>query len=118
MEQWRWYIANKGLDVLQPDFMYNGGMLRTLMVQRMAAAAGVGVAPHYPRNGAETVELLHFAAQATNLWGYQEYRLKPRTLDFAHAPVVVPRDGKLTLPAGPGFGVAYDPGLWPKAVRL
>lgn len=118
MERWRWYLENKALEVLQPDFMYNGGMLRTLRVQRMAAAAGVGIAPHYPRNGAETVELLHFAAQASNLHGLQEYRLKPRKLDFAHAPVIGPKDGHLTLPPGPGFGIRYDPGLWPKATRL
>lgn len=118
MERWRWYIENKALDVLQPDFMYNGGMLRTLYVQRMAADAGVPVAPHYPRNGIETVELLHFAAQASNLYGLQEYRLKPRVLDFAHSPVITPKDGKLRLPDGPGFGASFDPDLWKTAIRL
>lgn len=118
MERWRWYIEQGALDVLQPDFMYNGGMIRTLMVQRIAAAAGVAIAPHYPRNGMETVELLHFAAQASNLYGLQEYRLKPRTLDFGHAPVIEPHDGALQLPPGPGFGVSVDPALWPKATRI
>ena len=118
MEQWRWYIENRGLDVLQPDFMYNGGMLRTLLVQRMAQAAGVPVAPHYPRNGVEMVELIHFAAYAPNLHGFQEYRLKPRKLAFAHAPVIEPKDGHLVLPPGAGFGATFDPGLWKNAVRL
>jgi D-galactarolactone cycloisomerase len=118
MERWRWYIETGALDVLQPDFMYNGGMIRTLIVQRMAAAAGVPVAPHYPRNGAETVELLHFAAQAENLYGLQEYRARPRVLDFAHSPVIVPQDGTLALPTGPGFGIDYDPALWVRAARL
>lgn len=118
MARWRWYLENRALDVLQPDFMYNGGMLRTLLVQRMAAAAGVGIAPHYPRNGSETVELLHFAAQASNLHGLQEYRMRPRVLDFAHAPTIAPKDGMLALPPGPGFGITHDPGLWANAVRL
>ncbi len=118
MERWRWYLENRGLDVLQPDFMYNGGMLRTLRVQRMAAEKGVGIAPHYPRNGMETVELLHFAAQARNLYGLQEYRLRPRELDFPHEPVIEPRNGVLTLPSGPGFGVRIDPAVWKKATRL
>jgi D-galactarolactone cycloisomerase len=118
MERWRWYLENDALDILQPDFMYNGGMLRTLYVQRMAARGGVPVAPHYPRNGVETVELLHFAAQASNLYGLQEYRMKPRILDFEHSPIVVPKDGKLTLPSGPGFGATFDPRLWDKAIRL
>jgi L-alanine-DL-glutamate epimerase-like enolase superfamily enzyme len=117
-ERWRWYLDHGGLDVLQPDFMYNGGMCRTLAVQRAALAKGVGVAPHYPRNGSETVELLHFAAQAANLHGLQEYRGQPRDLDFAHEPIVSPRHGVLTLPAGPGFGIAFDPDLWPSAERM
>ena len=118
MERWRWYLDNKGLDVLQPDFMYNGGMLRTLRVQRMAAERGVGIAPHYPRNGMETVELLHFAAQASNLYGLQEYRLRPRKLDFAHTPVIEPKNGVLTLPEGPGFGASIDPAIFRNAVKL
>ena len=118
MERWRWYIENRALDVLQPDFMYNGGMLRTLIVQRMAAAANMPIAPHYPRNGIETIELLHFAAQAGNLYGLQEYRMSPRVLDFDHAPVISPVNGALKLPEGPGFGARYDPTLWETATRL
>lgn len=117
-ERWRWLIENRALDVLQPDFMYNGGMTRTLAIQRMAQAAGIGVAPHYPRSGSETVELLHFAAYAPNLHGLQEYRGQGRDLDFSHSPRIVPRDGTMTLPDGPGFGVQIDPGLWPNAERM
>lgn len=118
MERWRWLIENRALDVLQPDFMYNGGMARTLEVQRMAAAAGIGVAPHYPRSGSETVELIHFAAYAPNLYGLQEYRGQGRDLDFAHEPRIAPRNGVVSLPEGPGFGVRFDPDLWPSAERM
>ncbi len=117
-EQWRWYLERRGLHVLQPDFMYNGGMLRTLMVARMAAAAGVGVAPHYPRSGAETAELIHFGCHVPNLHGLQEYRARPRRLDFPHAPVIAPVAGRLSLPPGPGFGIAYDPAMWRAAAPL
>jgi len=118
MERWRWLIENRALDVLQPDFMYNGGMARTLEVQRMADAAGIGVAPHYPRSGSETVELIHFAAYAPNLHGLQEYRGQGRDLDFAHEPRIAPRNGVVTLPEGPGFGVTFDSDLWSSAERL
>lgn len=117
-ERWRWLIENRALDVLQPDFMYNGGMGRTLEVQRMAQAAGIGVAPHYPRSGSEIAELLHFAAYAPNLHGLQEYRGQGRDLDFAHAPRILPRNGMVTLPEGPGFGLQIDPGLWANAERM
>lgn len=117
-ERWRWYIQQSALDVLQPDFMYNGGMLRTLMVADMAKAAGVGVAPHYPRNGVETVELIHFACHVDNLHGYQEYRQRPRDLPFEHTPVIAPRDGTLALHDGAGFGAVYGAHIWRDGARL
>lgn len=118
LEMWRWYLANRALHVLQPDFMYNGGMARTLLVAHMAERAGVGIAPHYPRNGIETVEMLHFACHIPNLHGFQEYRARPRVLDFDHSPVIEPAGGLLTLPAGPGFGATYDPAIFTRARRL
>lgn len=118
MEMWRWYLAHGALDVLQPDFMYNGGMARTLAVARMAARAGVGVAPHYPRNGVETVELLHFACHVPNLYGFQEYRQRLRPLPFDHSPQIAPAGGELTLPSGPGFGATYDPDIFVRGRRL
>lgn len=118
IERWRWYIETGALQVLQPDFMYNGGMSRTLKVARMAQAAGVPVAPHYPRNGVETVELLAFAAVTPNLYGYQEHRARLRALDFEHTPVLTLRNGMLPVPDGPGFGATYDPGIFQRARRM
>jgi L-alanine-DL-glutamate epimerase-like enolase superfamily enzyme len=118
MERWRWYLENRALHVLQPDFMYNGGMSRTVKVARMAEAAGVPVAPHYPRNGVETVELLAFASVTPNLYGFQEYRARLRTLDFEHSPVLDPVDGMLPVPDGPGFGASYDPDIFTRGRRM
>jgi L-alanine-DL-glutamate epimerase-like enolase superfamily enzyme len=118
LERWRWYLRERALDVLQPDFMYNGGMMRTLMVAQMAATRGVGVAPHYPRNGVETVELIHFACHVPNLHGFQEYRQRERALPFEHDPVITPTAGALTLPTGPGFGARYGAHIWRDARRL
>lgn len=118
LERWRWYIANRALHVLQPDFMYNGGMMRTLMVARMAQAANIPVAPHYPRNGVETVELIHFACHVPNLYGFQEYRQRLRDLPFEHEPIIHPENGALRLPNGPGFGATYGAHIWRDATRL
>ncbi|MDX2238227.1 MAG: mandelate racemase/muconate lactonizing enzyme family protein [Hyphomonadaceae bacterium] len=118
LERWRWYLRHRGLHILQPDFMYNGGMIRTLLVARMAAEAGVPVAPHYPRNGVEMVELLHFACATPNLYGFQEYRQRERRLDFEHEPRIAPANGELALPTGPGFGARYGASIWRDAVRL
>lgn len=118
LERWRWYIANRALHILQPDFMYNGGMLRTLMVARMAAQARISVAPHYPRNGVETVELIHFGCHAPNLYGFQEYRQRLRDLPFEHSPIINPVNGELTLPQGAGFGATYGAHIWRDATLM
>lgn len=118
LERWRWYLENRALHVLQPDFMYNGGMSRTVKVARMAQAASVPVAPHYPRNGIETVELLAFASVTPNLHGFQEYRARPRVHDFSASPTIAPVDGNLAVPDGPGFGATYDPDIFVRGRRM
>lgn len=117
-ERWRDQIETGVLDVLQPDFMYNGGMARTLAVQRAAHAHGIGVAPHSFRASAGAAELAHFAAYAPNLHGLQEYRSDPEVFTHADTPSLVPAGGMISLPTGPGFGVSYDPDLWPRAESL
>jgi D-galactarolactone cycloisomerase len=118
LERWRWYLENKALHILQPDFMYNGGMSRTLKVARMAESVGVAVAPHYPRNGIECVELLAFAATTPNLYGFQEHRARERVLDFEHTPRLTLKDGALPVPTGPGFGAQYDPDIFVRGRRM
>lgn len=118
LERWRWYLENRALHVLQPDFMYNGGMSRTIKVARMAAAAGVPVAPHYPRNGIETVELMAFAATTPNLYGFQEHRARERVADFGHTPALRLVNGELPVPAGPGFGASYDSEIFTRGRRM
>jgi len=117
MEKWRWHCENKGLDVVQPDPMYNGGILRCLEVQRMSEAASLLYNPHFPRNNADTAPLLHLCAVAPNLYGFQEYRSRPDTLDYAHTPQLSPRGGMLPVPDGPGWGIEYDPILWSTSTR-
>lgn len=117
MEKWRWHTENRGLDVFQPDPMYNGGILRCLEVQKMSEAASLLYNPHFPRNNADTAPLLHLCAVAPNLYGFQEYRSRPDTLDYTHAPELSPRGGLLQVPEGPGWGIDYDPILWSTSKR-
>lgn len=118
MEKWRWHCENKGLDVLQPDPMYTGGILRCMTVQQMSVEAGLLYNPHFPRNNADTAPLLHLCAVASNLYGYQEYRSRPDALDFTHTPNMAPVDGYMAVPDGPGWGVAYDPSIWSTSLRV
>lgn len=118
LEKWRWFTANRSFDVVQPDPMYAGGIMRNLVIQKMSEEAGLGYGPHFPRNGADMAPLLHLCAVAPNTWGFQEYRSRPDRLDYAHAPAMAPRNGVMPLPAGPGWGVSFDPEIWTKAAFL
>ncbi len=118
LERWRWLIANRGFDVVQPDPMYAGGIFRNLEIMKMARDQELLYNPHFPRNGADTAPMLHLCATAPNLWGYQEYRSREDKLDFVHSPVMTPVNGALKLPTGPGWGIEYDPSIWKTATRL
>jgi D-galactarolactone cycloisomerase len=118
LERWRGFCEDRTFDVLQPDPMYNGGMLRCLNVMRMSVEAGLDFNPHFPRSGADVAPLLHLCAVAPNLWGYQEYRSRPDAQDYVHSPVMAPVNGVMTVPDRPGWGIDYDPSVWRTATRI
>ena len=118
LPKWRWMIENRGVDIVQPDLIYNGGILRTLKVARMAEAAGIRMTPHYPRNGGEAAPLIHFASALPNFSGYMEYRAHTPRFDFDYTPIIEVTDGTVPLPPGPGFGIEFDPAIFDKAEVL
>ncbi len=108
LPKWRWMAEHRAVDILQPDIMYNGGFMRTLHVAEIAAASGLGIAPHYPKSGPETAPLLHFCASIPNFKGFMEYRADNSSVDFGYEPAIAPSGGRIAVPDGPGFGIVYD----------
>jgi L-alanine-DL-glutamate epimerase-like enolase superfamily enzyme len=47
----RWLIAHDGLEIVQPDNYYFGGLIRSMKVARMAAAYGKQCVPHMSGGG-------------------------------------------------------------------
>jgi L-alanine-DL-glutamate epimerase-like enolase superfamily enzyme len=115
LPRFRWMIAERVVDHVQPDLAYNGGFLRCLRVARMAEEAGMQVTPHCPKADPNTAYMLHFAAVAPNLGPFQEYRAKPVQERWWGAPSFEARGGAVAVPSGPGLGVTYDPALWREA---
>lgn len=89
-----WMIRHRALDIVQPDLLYAGGLIRTLRVARMAAAAGLPVIPHSPGKGFKTVYQLHLAAVIPNLGAHIEQSPHPGFTG-----------GLVHVPGGPGWGV-------------
>jgi L-alanine-DL-glutamate epimerase-like enolase superfamily enzyme len=117
--QWRfrWMIANRGADIVQPDLYYYGGLIRSIKVARMAAAAGLPIALHLS-GGFGFVYMLHFASCVPNLARYQEYKLGAEKYGNWFDPAIRIRDGKITVPTGPGVGISDVAGLLKGAVEV
>lgn len=103
-----WMIRNRGVDMVQPDLLYNGGMIRTLRVAKLAEAAGMTIAPHSPKNDPLAAYLLHFAAIVPNLGPHQEWRAVKEDDAGWYSPIFAVHDGKVALPTAPGLGIIYD----------
>ncbi len=106
----RWLLANDGLEVVQPDTYYFGGLIRSLKVARMAAACGKEVIPHMSGGGLGYVYNLQFVAAMPNAGAHHEFK-GFRT----HVPFTCPTSdlkmvkGRIKIPTGPGWGVEIDP---------
>ena len=61
--RFRWTVANRGLDIVQPDLHYYGGFIRSMRVARMAHAAGILYTPHMSGSGLGYLDAAHFASK-------------------------------------------------------
>ena len=116
--QFAWMIQERGIDVVQPDVMYNGGLIRALRVAAMAAEVGMPIMPHSPKVGAEAAAVLHFCSVAENLGPYQEWRGEEIETPNWYEPGFEIHAGTVSVPDGPGLGVTYDPDIWAAADQL
>ena len=103
--RFRWMIQNRGVDIVQPDLYYYGGMIRSMRVARMAQLANIPTTTHLS-SGFGFIYMLHFAQVVPDIGAYQEYKVGTEPYDaWLTAPVKV-ENGKMRLPPGPGVGIA------------
>lgn len=96
-------------DVLQPDVGWCGGLTELVRIAEMAEAAGIKVIPH-----GSSVYSYHFVATRAQS-EFTEFLMMAPEADrivpmygplFRNEPL--PRDGRLTVPDAPGFGVELN----------
>ncbi len=103
--RFRWMIYNRGVDIVQPDLHYYGGLIRSTRVARMAALAGMPTTVHIS-GGFGFVYMLHFASLTPDIGRYQEYKQNIEKYNgWLNRPLEV-RNGAMTVPQGPGVGIA------------
>ncbi len=111
--QWRRLIETPAFDIVQPDIGYVGGLTRALRVAAMAQRAGLACVPHSANLTLITVFTLHMLGAIPNAGPYLEYSIEPN--DYyplqvgLYDPVLEVVDGRLAVPAGPGWGVEIRP---------
>lgn len=106
----RWLIANDGIDIVQPDNFYFGGYIRSMKVALMAHAFGKTCVPHMSAGGLGYLYDIHFVSAIPNAGPHHE----THGLD-THVPFECPTSpleiagGKIKVPTGPGLGIEIDP---------
>jgi L-alanine-DL-glutamate epimerase-like enolase superfamily enzyme len=104
----RWLLANDGLDIVQPDHYYFGGMIRSLKVARMGAAMGKQCIPHLS-GGFGFIYMLHLVSAMPNAGPHIEFKgYTNLPIECKTSPLRL-KDGKIKVPTGPGIGVEIDP---------
>jgi L-alanine-DL-glutamate epimerase-like enolase superfamily enzyme len=108
--RFRWMILNRGVDIVQPDLHYYGGMIRSMRVARMADVAGMPTTVHIS-GGFGFIYMLHFASAVRDPGAYQEYKLGTERYNKWFDPPITVKDGKMSVPQGPGVGIRDLKGL-------
>jgi L-alanine-DL-glutamate epimerase-like enolase superfamily enzyme len=105
----RWLVANNGLQVVQPDNYYFGGMVRSMKVVLMADAFGKKCTPHMTGGGLGFLYMIHFVSALPNALPYHEFKGLNTEIIFEckSSPLTVD-DGFIKVPTGPGSGVEID----------
>ena len=102
--RFRWMIYNHGVDIVQPDLQYYGGLIRSKRVARMAAVAGMPTTVHIS-GGFGFIYMLHFVSCTPDIGQYQEYKRNiERYSDWFDPPLHI-RNRALIVPEGPGVGI-------------
>jgi len=106
----RWLIANDGLEIVQPDVFYFGGMVRAMKVALMAKAFGKSCTPHMSGGDLGFLYMMHFASALPNAMPHHEFKGFRTNIDFeCKTSPLQSVNGVVKVPTGPGSGVDINP---------
>lgn len=101
--------ALNAVDVVLTDLWYWGGPRNTVVVDKMCAAAGVGVSAHSSAElGVGNAAIIHTAAAMPNLRSAIDCMNLHLVDDIIVGGKIVPKDGVVQPPDAPGLGVEID----------
>ncbi|MBI1389011.1 MAG: mandelate racemase/muconate lactonizing enzyme family protein [bacterium] len=118
LAQWRRMIAMNAVDIVQPDILYVGGVTRSLRVAAMALEKDMPCVPHSANLAMVTLFSLHVMGAILNAGPHVEFSIEstPWT-DGLFSPALEVKEGKVMIPAEPGWGVTINPDWLAQAER-
>lgn len=110
LAQWRRMIAMRAVDIVQPDLLYVGGVIRTRRVAEMAARKGLKCVPHSANLALVTLFTMHVFAAIPNSGDHVEFTIEDDEWSKdLYEPALEVVDGNVLIPDGPGWGVRIRP---------
>ncbi len=116
--RFRWTIANRGVDIVQPDLHYYGGFIRSMRVARMAHAAGLLCTPHMSGSGLGYLDAAIFASCIPNPVPFTEFKGNAEIPVSSETSSLKCENGVVKVPSGPGFGIVVDPAFVRESVKV
>ncbi len=114
LQQWKRMIEMRAVDIIQPDILYLGGIIRSMTVARMGEAAGLPCTPHCANLSLVTLFTMHMLRAVPNAGRYLEFSIEgddyypwQRGL-FTKDPYTI-RDGQAFVSDAPGWGIDINP---------
>ena len=111
-------VAERLVDVVQPDICYMGGLTRARKVAEMADIAGMPCTPHCSNRSLVQIFTAHFVTAMPACSQFQEWSIEDQAAASGlFSPVPVPDDGAIVLDDTPGWGVEISPAFLEHAER-
>jgi len=120
LSQWRRMIEMRAVDIIQPDILYLGGVVRTMAVAAAGAAAGLPCTPHCANLSMVTLFTMHLLRALPNAGKYLEFSIEGPDYYpwqeglFENDPYRV-ENGRLCVTEAPGWGAVPNPAWLEKA---
>lgn len=102
-------IADRAVDIVQPDVIWSGGITACRRIAALAAAAGLPCVPHVFSTAVSLAANLHFIASLPNSY-LLELDRNPNALrtELLDRPIEPDEQGVVAVPDEPGLGVRLD----------
>ncbi|MEL7430464.1 MAG: mandelate racemase/muconate lactonizing enzyme family protein [Pseudomonadota bacterium] len=120
IQQWKRMIAMRAVDIIQPDILYVGGMIRAMKVAETGHSAGLTCTPHCANLSLVTLFTMHLLRAVPNPGLYLEFSIEgddyypwQRGL-FVNDPYEI-KAGEAIVTDAPGWGIEIDPDWLAKA---